>query len=117
MKMINTLCSVIAAIGALSAAPAVAGGVALNATVVKVALRKGLGNILLVEVSVPPSNPPVCATSGWHFSLAMNHPIDDKIYATLLAALAAGTSVDLEGTGACTQLATVETLQDVYIHN
>ena len=58
---------------------------------------------------------PTCAASTWNFTLSLDTAIGKNQYATLLTAFAAGKTVTLNGTGACSDWGNVESLQNVLV--
>lgn len=81
-------------------------------TIVSTASASNLGNHVYIKVSSPPTTPASCSTHvTWHFSLSLDTAWGKNLYAMLLAAKAAGTTVWISGTNACSELANVESLR------
>src|SRR5687767_4810764 len=81
--------------------PALAVGVAQHATIVKMHVRRSVGEMVFIQLSVAPTGSPSCATAvgTWHFSFPINTEFGKKLLAMLLAAQAQGTPVTIDGTG------------------
>lgn len=89
-----------------------AGDVA-DTIITRLGFHKGIADILFIAVDKPRNNPPACGPNGgsWAFVLPLATDQDKKIYATLLAARASQTPVQLAGTGTCDVFGTIESLQ------
>jgi hypothetical protein len=80
--------------------------------IVSTAMASNLGNHVYVRGSATPTTRASCSTHGtWHFTIPLDTAWGKNVYAMLLAAKAAGTTVWLSGTNACSEDGTVETLR------
>jgi hypothetical protein len=66
-------------------------------------------------VNGSPSGAPACANSSWHYTLSMGNPSDKELYAMLLTAYSTGALVNISGSGACTEVGFVESLQALQV--
>lgn len=99
------------------AEPALAVGVAQHATIVKMHVRRSIGEVVFLQLSVAPTGSPSCATAAWtwHFSFPTSTEAGKKLLAMLLAAQAQGAPVTIDGTGTCSDYAGVESLDGVVL--
>jgi hypothetical protein len=84
-------------------------------TVSKVVILSANGALVFVEVSGTKTGSPSCSTNAtFGFVMSLSGSPHGEMYLMLLAARAAGTSVTLQGTGACADYSTVESLATIY---
>jgi hypothetical protein len=87
-------------------------------TIVQMSINANTGNVAWIQAAVAPTGSPSCVTGAggsWHFTLSLDTSYGKSMYAMLLAAQVAGKQVILTGTGACSQVSVVESLQAVNI--
>lgn len=103
----------------LSATPCFAGSSATNAKIIAMDTNKGYGanGLVFIKLDVTPSDKPECSHHYWDYTLSFSSPIDDKLYAALLAAFASGVLVTTTGTGFCTDYGYIEALRSVQVSN
>jgi hypothetical protein len=80
--------------------------------IVSTASASNLGNHVYIKTSSTPTTRPSCSNqNAWHFALSLDTAWGRTVYAMLLAAKAAGTTVWISGTGACSTDTSVEDLR------
>jgi hypothetical protein len=95
-----------------------AGSTGTNAKIIAMDTNKGYGNgLVFIKLDVPPSGKPACSNHYWDYTLSFSTAFDDKLYAALLAAFAAGSLVDTTGMGACSDYGSIESLRSVQVMN
>jgi hypothetical protein len=77
----------------------------------------GANGLVFIKLDVTPSDKPECSHHYWDYTLSFSSPIDDKLYAALLAAFASGVLVTTTGTGFCTDYGYIEALRSVQVSN
>lgn len=109
MKMILILL----AIGILSPMSALAGSQANNAQITQLSINEAYGGTyVFIMLSVTPTQQPTCATNGaWSYTFPFSAPGANQVYAMLLSAYTAGSTVDMVGTGTCNEFGQIESLQ------
>jgi hypothetical protein len=96
--------------------PAMSAGLAAHTTIVKMHVRRSLGDIAFIQLAAVPLGHPACAVGApWHFTLALNTETEKKIFAVLLAAQISGTPVTIDGTGSCSEYGTFESMDSVVL--
>jgi hypothetical protein len=78
-------------------------------------IDQGHGDKIYIKTSkAHQSGSPSCHASSWSFVLPLNTPLQDKMYAMLLAAQTSGKTVNLIGYGGdCVTHASIETLRRI----
>lgn len=90
---------------------ALAGSSVVQVKVTNLAINKTYGNLVFIQVSGIPSGAPVCSNSSWHYTLSLGNTSDKELYAMLLMAYSTGVPVNITGTGTCSQVSFVESLE------
>jgi len=91
-----------------------AGSTGTNAKIIAIDTNKGYGTgLVFIKLDVAPTGKPSCSNHYWDYTLSFSTPFDDKLYAALLSAFAAGSLVATTGTGACSDYGSIESLRSV----
>jgi len=107
----------LASLSIVLSAPAWAEGHAFG-HVAELAFSKTYGNIVFIRLDSPNSVPSApCGNNGyWQFVLTLQSTVDKGMYAALLAAQLSGKAVQLDGTGTCTDVGAIESLNNLNIY-
>ena len=82
-----------------------------RATITNLQINKDYGaSFVFIQVSTAPAGAPSCASSGWNYTLSFSGAGATQLYAMLLTAYAAGTPVNIAGTGLCSDVGIAESL-------
>ena len=93
-------------------AKGVSAGDVNDAVITKIAISKGLGDILFILVDKPKGSTPACHSNlSWTYVLPLSTELDKKIYALLLTARSTQAPITFSGTGQCEVFGSIETLQ------
>lgn len=104
--VINSLIGLLTLVSGLSFA-----GVIYEGKITKVAIDKGTGDKVFIQVDAAKEDSPACHTiTSWSFVLPLVSDTDNKIFSMLLAARASKATVRLEGSGLCNTHGSVESL-------
>lgn len=107
IKQAAVLCSSV-----LFVTSAFAGSNLENTKIIQVAMNRSIGEFIFIRVASTPTGIPGCSNHGfWHYTLPVASAGDKAIYASLVAAMISGATVNVSGYGSCTEFASVETLQ------
>jgi len=83
-------------------------------TIVSTAMSTNLGNNVQIRVSSPPTTPASCSThAAWHFTLSLDTAAGKNLYALILLAKTAGTTVWISGTNVCSEIGNIESLRAI----
>lgn len=105
-KFVSSLVLLSALISGLSFA-----GVIYEGKITKIAIDKGTGDKVFIQVDGTKEDYPACHTvTSWSFVLPLSSDTDNKIFSMLLAARASKAKVRLEGNGLCNVHGSVESL-------
>jgi hypothetical protein len=103
-----------AALCGIATQAAQAAGESGYVTIVSTAMSISLGNNVQIRVSAPPTTPASCSTNTtWHFSLSLDSAAGRNLYALIIAAKAAGTTVWISGANACSEIGNIESLRAI----
>ena len=90
---------------------AFAGSSVNRTTITNLQINKDYGAaFVFIQVSTAPTGAPACASSGWNYTLSFGGTGASQLYAMLLTAYAAGTLVNIAGTGLCSDVGIAESL-------
>lgn len=92
------------------------GSSAGNVQITHLQLNRNVPNVVFIKLSVPPTSKPICSSHYWDYTLPLSGAFEEKMYATLLAVFAAGSSLDLSGLDACNEHGSIESLQAIGPH-
>jgi hypothetical protein len=103
-------------LGAIVFSAAASAGSVTDATITGIGITEQIGSMAFISVSIAKSGNPTCHNNGtWSFVLPLTTPLQNQMFAQLLAARAAQSPVTLTGNGLCDTFGGVETL--VYVIN
>jgi hypothetical protein len=88
-----------------------AGSAISQVRVTNLAINKTYGNLVFIQVNGTPSGAPACSSGTWQYTLSLGTPSDKELYAMLLMVYSTGAVVNITGTGACSDVNFVESLQ------
>lgn len=91
-----------------------ASGATGNTVIVEVAIQRQFGDFVLIRTAGPLVGSPSCYTNAyWHFTLSIGNPGDRELYAMILSAFSAGSTVTMSGKGTCNEFGSIESLQSI----
>ncbi len=100
---------------ALPAAASATTGVT-RATITNLQISKDYGNtFVFIQVSPAPTGATACASGGWSYTLPFSETGASQLYAMLLTAYSQGSPVNINGTGACSEVGFVESLDTLQL--
>lgn len=103
---------IFACCGILLITNAFAGSYLDGTRISQIAINKTIGDYIFIRIASAPIGIPSCSNHGyWHYTLPMVSAADKAIYAALVAAMMAGSTVNVGGLGNCNQFASVESLE------
>ncbi len=98
---------------------AFAGSTVSNVTISMIGYDKGIPDVVFIKTSMLPSTQTriSCHTdTNWNYVLRLSIPLEEKMYAALLAAQASRQNVILFGSGLCnSSYPLIESLQTMYV--
>lgn len=85
-------------------------------TISNLQITKDYGaTFVFIQVNGTPTGTTSCASGGWNYTLSFSAPGANQLYAMLLTAYATGTQVNMVGTGTCSEVSFVESLDTLQL--
>jgi hypothetical protein len=113
MRFVSAAIKIGAALAALSASTAFAGGV-VTGKVTQVVVRASDGLVYAI-VSGTPSGQPACAKGNYWMIMSETSDVGHKQYALLMEAQATGAQITIWGSGNCTRWGDGEDIDTIFV--